>query len=151
MGDLFCMGCSLRHIFFAVCWKCADEGACSVRFHAGRRGHMKLHTTLSAELNATALLFKKPFHLHLVFHNACSNELCEFMSADRGVLSIYCRATVLLQRGRSGGMTFIPCDDFQRFLFWRIGCVVPSSSEAYFSFFLRFRRCRRTADATKNH
>jgi len=59
---------------------------------------MKLHTTLSAELNPTALLFKKPFHLHLVFHNACLNELCEFMSADRGVLSIYCRATVLLQR-----------------------------------------------------
>jgi len=59
---------------------------------------MKLHTTLSAELNATALLFKKPFHLHLVFHNACTNELCEFMSADRGVLSIYCRATVLLHR-----------------------------------------------------
>ena len=49
---------------------------------------MKLHTTLSAELNPTALLFKKPFHLHLVFHNACLNELCEFMSADRGVLSI---------------------------------------------------------------
>ena len=48
-------------------------------------------------------------------------------------------------------MTFIPCDDFQTFLFWRIGCVVPSSSEAYFSFFLSFRRCRRTADATKNH
>jgi hypothetical protein len=59
---------------------------------------MKLHTTLSAELNATALLFKKPFHLHRVFHNACTNELCEFMSADRGVFSIYCRATVLLQR-----------------------------------------------------
>merc|ERR1712078_248526 len=64
-------GCSLRHIFFAVCWKCADEGACCVRFRAGRRGHMKLHTTLSADLNPTALLFKKAFHLHLVFHNAC--------------------------------------------------------------------------------
>jgi hypothetical protein len=53
---------------------------------------MKLHTTLSAILNAIALLFKN------YFHNACTNELCEFMSADRGVLSIYCRATVLLQR-----------------------------------------------------
>jgi len=52
---------------------------------------------------------------------------------------------------RSGEMTFIPGDDVQTFLFWRIGCVVPSSSEAYFSFFLSFRRCRRTADATKNH
>merc|ERR1712078_139436 len=97
------------------------------------------------------------------------------MGINAGVLSIYCRATVLLQRvfrsctqaaqqvhtscifvrmhssDRSGEMTFIPSDDVQAFFFWRIGCVVPSSSEAYFSFFLSFRRCRRTADAAKNH
>merc|ERR1711869_128679 len=85
--DLFCMGCSLRHIFFAVCWKCADEGACFVRFHAGRRGHMKLHTTLSAELNATALLFI------MRAQTSCASSCWR-----TGEYLVFFRATVLVQR-----------------------------------------------------
>merc|ERR1711985_108817 len=63
---------------------------------AGRTHEITLYPVRQTKRNSLA--FQKIFHHHIVFHNACTNELCEFMLADRGVLSIYCRATVLLQR-----------------------------------------------------
>ena len=80
----------------------------------------------------------------------CNVFFCCCTQAARKVHT-WCIFVRMHSSDRSGEMTFIPGDDVQTFLFWRIGCVVPSSSEAYFSFFLSFSRCRRTADATKNH
>merc|ERR1711924_535601 len=85
------------HLFCSVLEMCRRGGMLRpFPRWAGRTHEITLYP--SAKLNAIALLFKKPFHHHIVFHNACTNELCEFMLADRGVLSIYCRATLLLQR-----------------------------------------------------
>merc|ERR1712096_540833 len=63
---------------------------------AGRTHEITHYPVRQTKRNSLA--FQKTISSSLSFHNACSNELCEFMSADRGVLSIYCRATVLLQR-----------------------------------------------------